>query len=144
MEVYKNGELVEGRNQGRISFGRLWGCYINAPPASGEYIYSLILDYPDKGSVSYGFKVRVNMMTYDLTEISKHKTPYIGANGKVSALAQNLPVPDSYFKQRFISMETDQTPYKLTVYYEPAPNRDYNKPWPITVKDSVLEANSRL
>ncbi|MBP3951572.1 M56 family metallopeptidase [Bacillus suaedae] len=143
LEVYKNGELVEGENKAESPLEGYGDVYINAPAASGEYIYSLILDYPDKGTVSYGFKVRVDMMTYDLTEISKHKTPYIGANGKVSSLAQNLPVPDSYFQQRFISMETDQTPYKLTVYYEPASNRDYNKSWPITVKDSVLEANSR-
>ena len=59
------------------------------------------------------------MSAYNLEEILKYKTPYVGDNSKVSTIVNTLPVPDNYFKQQYISMVTDKKPYKLNVYYEP-------------------------
>ncbi|MBM7854183.1 hypothetical protein JOC37_000555 [Desulfohalotomaculum tongense] len=80
---------------------------------------------------------------YNLSEISKYKTPYVGESSKVSHIASSLPVPDSYFKQQYISMETSKKPYGLTIYYEAAKDIEYEGEWPITTRNSVIEANSR-
>jgi len=80
---------------------------------------------------------------YDLAEISKYKTPYLGDNSKVSAIVGKLPVADNYFKQQYISMKTSEKPYSLTVYYEPAIDSEYKGEWPITIPESVVERNSR-
>lgn len=82
----------------------------------------------------------VDMPTYDLEEISKYQTPYVGDNSKVSAIANLLPTSDSHFKQRFISMKTAEKPYGLTVYYETT-SGNYEGSWPITT-DSA-EKNSQ-
>ncbi len=82
--------------------------------------------------------------TYDLAEISRHKTPYVGDNSKVSAIASSLPIPDNYFNQRYISMKTGEKPYGLTIYYEAASDGEYGAEWPIITPDSVIEANSRM
>lgn len=73
ISVYKDKQLVEFEApEPSFMNGDL---YIQAPPDAGEYIYELVLNYKDRGKVSYGFVVRVDMLTYDLNEISKHKTP---------------------------------------------------------------------
>ena len=82
-----------------------------------------------------------DISTYNLEEISKYKTSYVGDNSKVSAIANLLPVFDSHFKQQFISIMTVEEPYSLTVYYETAANGNYEGSWPITA-DSA-ETNSR-
>lgn len=92
--------------------------YVQAPSDRGEYVYSLTLNYGKKGTVNYGFIVRVDMMTFELDEISKYRTPYVGDASKVLGVVGNLPVPDRRFKQRFISLETDKQPYGLNVFYE--------------------------
>jgi|GEM_PF-725756 len=68
--VYKDGKLTESESP-KPSFldGNL---YIQAPSDTVEYIYELVLTYKDKGTASYGFVVRVDMLTYDLDEISKY------------------------------------------------------------------------
>jgi len=81
--------------------------------------------------------------TYDLVNISKYKTPYVGDNSKVSAIVNNLPVPDQYFNQQYISMKTSEKPYNLTVYYEPSSDLEYEGNWPIITPDSIIETNSR-
>lgn len=93
---------------------------------------------------SYGFAARVDMMTYNLAEIAKYRTPYVGDAGKVGQIAGSLPVPDSGFIQRYISMKTDNRPYGLTIYYEPAAAGKYEGEWPTTAANSVLETNSKL
>ena len=82
--------------------------------------------------------------TYNLAEISRHKTPYVGNNSKVSAIAGSLPVPDNYFIQRYTSMKTGEKPYGLTIYYEAASDGEYGDEWPIITPDSDIEANSRM
>lgn len=72
---------------------------------------------------------------YDLDEISKHKTPYVGDSGRVTAIIGKLPVPDNYFKQQYISMKTSQEPYSLTVYYEPV--LDIENESKVTVPDAI-------
>lgn len=57
--------------------------------------------------------------TYNLIDIYAHRTPYVGNNSKVSAIVMRLPVPDTYFKQQFFSLKTNERPYGLTVYHEP-------------------------
>lgn len=116
ISVYKDGQLIEFETP-KPSFmnGEL---YVMAPPDAGEYIYTLRLNFKNRGTVNYGFVVRVDMLTYDLNEISKCKTPYIGNHVKVLSIVGQLPVPDKYFRQQYISMVTDKKPYKLSVFYE--------------------------
>ncbi|MCK5764179.1 MAG: DUF4825 domain-containing protein, partial [Clostridiales bacterium] len=117
--------------------------YIQAPPEAGEYIYELRLNFKDSGIVNYGFVVRVDMISYDLSEISKYKTPYVGDSSKVTHIADLLPVPDNYFKHQYISIKSNNKPYNLTIYYEPAADMEYEGEWPITKPGSVIETNSR-
>ena len=67
---------------------------------------------------------------YNLTEIIKFKTLYVGDSSKVSHLAGNLPSLDDEFNQRFISMQTSEKPYALNVYYEPIQD-EYLGEWPL-------------
>jgi len=141
ISVYKDGKLIEFETvEPSYMNGNL---YIKAPPSAGQYIYHLTLNFKDKGIVNYGFAVRVDKLSYDLTEIAKYKTPYVGDNSKVAAIASLLPVPDNSFIQRYISMETSQKPYRLTVYYELATAAKYAGTWPIINQDSVIAENAR-
>jgi hypothetical protein len=142
ISIYKDGKLVQP-SLVKPSFmnGEL---YLQAPSERGEYIYSIVLSYKDRGTVSYGFDVRVDMPQYNLNNISQYKTPYIGNNSKVSAIAGNLPIPDTYFVQHYISMETKQKPYGLTIYYEPASDKEYQGEWPNNNPDSNIVKNSHL
>ena len=47
-------------------------------------------------------------------------TPYVGNVSAVSEIVQALPIPQDGWRQRFMSIGDDCTPYALTVYYEPA------------------------
>ncbi|HOJ11557.1 MAG TPA: M56 family metallopeptidase [Clostridiales bacterium] len=144
ISVYKDKQMIQFESvEPSLINGNL---YIQAPPDVGEYIYTMILNFKDKGSVNYGFVVRAGMLTYDLDGIAKYKTPYIGDASKVGSIVSHLPVPDSYFKQQYISMETSKKPYGLTIYYEAASNSEYNKykdVWPITASNSVITTNLR-
>lgn len=141
MDVFKDGQLIEFETvEPSFMNGDL---YVQGPPEAGEYIYTLRLNFKDRGTVSYGFVVRVDMLTYDLTEISKYKTPYVGDNSKVGHIARFLPVPQKYFRQQYTSMKTSNKPYKLTIYYEAASNTEYEGEWPIVTPDSVIETNLR-
>jgi len=141
ISVYKDKQLISFESvEPSFMNGDL---YLQAPQDAGEYIYSLELNFKDKGTVNYGFVVRVDMLTYNLKNISKYKTPYVGNNGKVSAIAGRLPVPDNYFTQQYISMETNEKPYGLTIYYEAKYNTEYKGVWPIVTPDTIIETNSR-
>ena len=141
ISVYKEGQMIVFESvEPSFMNGYL---YLQTPPDAGEYIYSLVLNFKDKGTATYGFIVRVDMLTYNLDDISKYKTPYVGDNSKVSAIAGRLPVPDSYFKQQYTSMKTSEKPYKLTVYYESASDTKYEGVWPIVTPGSSIETNSR-
>ena len=141
LSVYKDGREIEFNTpKPHYTEGTL---YIQAPPYKGEYIYSIVLGYRAKGTASYGFVVRVGIPTYDLEEIAKNKTPYIGNHVKVSGIAGSLPVPDHSFRQRYISMITKEKPYKLTIYYETVSDEGYQGQWPITYPDSEFENISR-
>lgn len=120
--IYKNGKplqegmLLDNAIQGGSSDGSV---YIMTPAEEGEYLYVLNITFKDKSIVEYAFAVNVDMPVYDLAKISKYKTPYIGDNSKVLSIVGNLPVPEKlYFKQQYISMKTDNKPYRLNVYYE--------------------------
>lgn len=80
----------------------------------------------------------------DLLKISKYRTPYVGESSKVRQIASSLPLPNSYFKQQYISMETKEKPYGLTIYYEPESSEEHISVWPITKTDSDIETNSKL
>jgi hypothetical protein len=139
--IYKNGNMVKFASpEPNLMNGSL---YLQAPPEAGEYVYNVVLNYKNEGTVSYGFVVRVDMLTYDLSEISKYKMPYVGNHMKVLSIAGSLPVPDKYFRQQYISMKTKSKPYKLTVFYEAASDVEYLSEWPIVTPDTVIERNSR-
>ncbi|MCX7884129.1 MAG: DUF4829 domain-containing protein [Caloramator sp.] len=116
IEIYKNKNKIEySLPKPFIQNGLL---YISSPQDAGEYIYSIFLNYKDKGKVNYSFVVRVNIPNYNLEEIQKHKTPYLGDNSKVSSLVNCLPLPSKKYIQKYISMDTTKKPLTLTVYYE--------------------------
>lgn len=139
--IYKDNQMIEFETvEPSFVNGNL---YIQAPPKIGEYIYVLRLNFKDRGTVTYGFIVKVDMLTYNLSEIVKYKTPYVGDSTKVSHIAGFLPVPQKYFIQRYISMKTSKRPYNLTIYYEVASNIEYKEEWPIVTPYSVIETNSR-
>ncbi|MHB8076623.1 M56 family metallopeptidase [Desulfosporosinus fructosivorans] len=138
---YKAGQTIALDSvEHRFMTGNL---YLPAPPEAGEYIYSLDLNFKDQGTVTYGFVVRVDMLTYNLPELAKHKTPYIGNASKVAALAGRLPVPDSDFKQQYISMFTSSKPYKFNVFYEVKENDTNRKEWAIENPNNATNSNLR-
>lgn len=80
--------------------------------------------------------------TYDLVEISKYRTPYVGDSSKVSNIVRHLPVPDNYFKQQYISLITANKPYGLNVFYEGKEGASHSSEWPIgNPNDSVIYSN---
>ena len=79
--------------------------------------------------------------TYDLTEISKYKTPYVGNNSKVAAIVNQLPVPDNYFKQQYISIVTENKPYKINVFYEAQKGASHISEWPIVGHNNATYSN---
>lgn len=87
-------------------------------------------------------KTKALIGTYNLAEIAKHKTPYLGDSSKVSAIVGQLPEPDNYFKQRYISMETDGT-NKLNVFYEAKEGTLYSNEWSITNPESPAYYNMK-
>ena len=115
LSVYQGGELIEFEPNPSLLNGDL---HLQAPPEQGQYVYSLDLEYGDKGTATYGFLVLVDTVVFDLEEIAKHKTPYVGDNSKVASLAGSLPAPLRNYKQQFISIKSEK-PYGLTIYYEP-------------------------
>ncbi|GMQ61755.1 M56 family metallopeptidase [Vallitalea maricola] len=141
ISIYKDNQLMEmDMVEPNFINGNL---YIQSPNEKGEYIYALTLKY-NKGIVTYGFVVRVNMLTYDLESLSEYKTPYVGDSSKVSHIAGFLPPPEKTFMQHYISMETSEKPYSLTIFYELAPDLEYKGEWPIVTPDSIFETNSRI
>lgn len=141
MLVYKDNQLIEFETlEPSVVNSNL---YIQAPPGTGEYIYTLRLNFKDKGKVTYGFVVRVDMLTYNLAEISKYRTPYVGDNTKVSHVAGLLPLPHKHFTQQYTSMKTSKKPYALTIYYEPASNIQYTGESPIGTRSDMIETNSK-
>lgn len=141
MVVYKDNQLIEIETvEPSFMNGNL---YLQAPSDKGKYIFTLELNFKDRGTVIYGFVVKVDMLTYNLAEVAKYKTLYVGDNTKVSHIAGFLPVPQKYFKQQYISMKTNKKPYSLTIYYELASNIEYEGEWPIVTPNSVIETNSR-
>lgn len=141
IEVYKNGKLYKFESvEPSFTNGDL---YLQVPGDSGEYIYSIWLDFKDRGKVNYGFVVRVDLPTYDLAAIEKYKTPYLGEFSKVGNIVKLLPLPSKYFKQQFISMETSTKPYSLTVYYEGITNSWYNGEWPGASSDNPAHINMK-
>ncbi len=140
ISVYKDGQLIKKSAEPSFMNGNL---YFQAPPDAGEYIFHMILNFKNKGTVNYGFVVRVNMLTYNLDEIAKNKTPYVGNHVKVLGVVGNIPAPDSYFRQQYISMVTDKKPYKLTAFYEAQKDAAHSSEWPVVNTDSVTYANLR-
>ncbi|SDI17103.1 M56 family metallopeptidase [Desulfosporosinus hippei] len=121
---------------GLVIFGAL---YLGAGVGSGKSTP------PNLSGSREGNKTESALITtYDLAKISRHKTPYVGDNSKVGAIAASLPIPDNYFIQRYISMETSEKPYGLTIYYEAGADEKYKDEWPIIKPDSVIESNSRM
>ncbi|MFT5873299.1 MAG: beta-lactamase regulating signal transducer with metallopeptidase domain [Clostridium sp.] len=137
---YKEGKIILQDKRVPPSFvnGDLG---MTAPKDAGEYIYTMRLNFKDRGIVSYGFVVKVDMPAYDLTGISKYKTPYLGDSSKVSVIVNALPVPDSYFKQQYISMLTEKKPYKLNVFYEAKKDASHIIEWPVVDHDNVTYSN---
>lgn len=65
---------------------------------------------------------------YNLKEIAKDRTKYVGNNSKVSGLVEQLPAPDPYYVHRYIALQTSQQPYGFAAFYEPADTGENNVP----------------
>jgi hypothetical protein len=140
IEIYKDDKLIEHSYMDHVPNINS-DLYLKAPQEAGKYIYSVKLYFMGKGTVNYGFVVIVGTAAYDLTEIEKYKTPYIGNHSKVLAIVGRLPVPDNSFRQQYISMKTSSTPYKLTVYYESVSENGYSGEWPINASNTNMNMN---
>jgi beta-lactamase regulating signal transducer with metallopeptidase domain len=77
---------------------------------------------------------------YNLAEIAKHKTPYVGDPSKAGAIIGRLPVPDTYFIQHYMFLRTAEKPYGLTAYYEPADDGKNNEALPAITSDPKIMA----
>lgn len=75
----------------------------------------------------------------DLTAIAAFDTPYVGNNSKVGGLINLLPPLSDFHKQRFFSIESDEKPYGLTVYYESKGDYD-GKQNPFSTSDAENNA----
>jgi len=89
-----------------------------------------------------GFVHKPEQIAYNLAEIAKYKTPYLGDNSKVSAIVGQLPEPDNYFKQQYISMITDGT-NKLNVFYEANVGASHSNEWPVANPENRTYSNMR-
>jgi hypothetical protein len=141
--VYRDGKPIEF-GPVKLMYLKNGDLGISAPTETGEYVYVVVINFKNKGIVRYGFIVRVDMLTFDLAEIYKYKTSNVGDNSKVSAIASHLPVPDNSFRQQYISMETDEKPFSLTIFYEAESEGKYQGDWPIVFSGTNIEANSSL
>lgn len=139
LNVFKDGKKVQFEAPDPSIMNG--GLYCQAPADSGEYIYEVVLDFDNKGQVTYSFVVRVDMVVYDLNFISQLRTPYVGDAPKVWDLVQSLPPPEKSFKQHYISLETEKKPYGLTAFYEPKYDGTYVSEWPLIKKDEGSYSN---
>jgi hypothetical protein len=83
----------------------------NAPVKAGTYVYSITINYYDKGSVQYLIKV---VVTQDISSLEKYTNTYIGDNSKVDAILNLLPFSSN---KNGISLSTSKEPFGLTVKY---------------------------
>lgn len=141
--VYRDGKSVES-GPAKLMYLNNGDLGTSVPAEPGEYIYVVEINFKNKGIVSYSIEVRVDMLTFDLAEISKYKTPHVGDNSEVSAIASHLPVPENSFRQLYISMETDDKPFSLTIYYEAESDGEFVGDWPIVISGTNIEVNSSM
>lgn len=92
---------------------------IIVPEDQGDFVYTVHVDFPERGEAVYGLEVFVDMQAYHLEELERLKTPYVGNASAVAEIMGSLPLPGSGYVQRYISLETEKEPYGITVYYEP-------------------------
>ncbi|MGK0468418.1 M56 family metallopeptidase [Clostridium sp.] len=141
ISIYKDGKSIKLYKPVPPSFVQGGDLGMTALKDAGEYIYTIKINFKDRGTVSYGFVVKVGMPAYDLIGISKYKTPYLGDNSKVSIIVNALPEPYTYFKQQYISMVTEKKPYKLNVFYEAKKYASHISEWPIVDHNNVIYSN---
>lgn len=106
----------------------------NAPPEG------IAIEFINLFGSPVGFVQKTQQIVYNLAEIAKYKTPYLGDNSKVSAIVGQLPEPDNYFKQQYISMITDGT-NKLNVFYEPKKGASHSNEWPVANPENPTYSN---
>lgn len=142
LTIYKDGQIVE--YDGQQPSYRNGVLYFQAPKGFGEYIYSFDLSFKNKGVSNYNLLIRANSESYDLWTIANYKTPYVGNHIMDLNIAGLLPTPDPYFKQQYMSLQTKEAPYGMTVYYEPLEDKPYVGEWPIVTPSSDIETNARM
>ncbi len=72
----------------------------------------------------------------DLKKISSYKTSNVGDASKVGSIIENLPQPDPYHIQNMFSLQTDNEPYGLTVYYEYVDYEGESEPFYLSTMDN--------
>ncbi len=60
----------------------------------------------------------ITPVKYNLAEIMKHKSKYVGDGSNTGTLGSLLPVPRTGFVAKFTSLQTTLEPYGVTLYYE--------------------------
>lgn len=83
-----------------------------APKNFGSYIYSITMDYLEKGTVQYGIKV---VVTNDTSELEPYVDTYLGDNVKVSQILNLLPY-NSY--RNGMELLTSKEPYSMIINYD--------------------------
>ncbi len=143
IKLYRDNQLIQSTElQAEIQNQQI---HMISPEERGLYQVYLALNFPDRGKVNYRFSLMVGRMVYDLEEIAKYKNPYVGNHSKDFAIAGNLPLPDRYFMQQYISLQTAEPPYGMTIYYEPAKEgTEGENLLPESGENSALKENSEL
>jgi len=83
-----------------------------APKNFGSYIYSITIDYLEKGSVQYGIKV---VVTSDISKLEPYTDTYLGDNVKVSQILSLLPY-SGY--RNGMELLTSKEPYSIIINYD--------------------------
>ncbi len=92
---------------------------VSVPEGSGDFVYTILVDYEEKGKAVYGLEVLVDVLTYDVDKLLSLRTPYTGNASRLLEIVGELPLPGSGYLQRFLSLDTEMASYGITVYYEP-------------------------
>ena len=131
--VYKDGQLVEPETvEPSYMNGDL---YLQAPAEAGEYIYVLSLNFKDKGTVNYGFVVRVDDLLQDVliekttsSVVTPHEIVNFAdgqveiAGGKLNYNAEDL----GSLYDKIGAARVEQMMYRAVVFYKAAFIHDFD------------------
>jgi hypothetical protein len=119
LSVYKGGKLIEFTTA-EPSFMND-ALYLQGPPEVGEYIYSLVLNFKDKGTVNYGFVVKTEKEALN-SEIATPNTKIDVLLSQIMSSPKESSKPGEYIaahKEEYdaiIKMDIEALPYLFSEF----------------------------